>query len=202
MSGCCVISFLLFLIHSFFHLHFKNVFYVKFLNFVKVIYIVMFLVSPKVVIPGQVVRMYRPAFRLSCSATGTPPIKIELIRNSTILVNATNTASIPAAEEGNYTCRATSKYGTDEIVFQVINGEDKHIIDFSFSYCKNCLETFKLSDIHCAECNHEGGGGGRYLYIILHPFAISCYFTFPISFNLFCKSIYDMMVLRSKNQSM
>ena len=94
------------------------------------IYIVIFLVSPKVAIPGQVVRVFGPAFRLSCPVTGTPPIKIELMRNSTILVNATNTASIPRAEEGNYTCRVTSKYGTDEKVFQVINGEDTQIIDF------------------------------------------------------------------------
>ena len=89
----------------------------------KAFVIVIFLVSPKVVIPGQVVEVFGPAFRLSCSAIGTPPINISIIRNSTILVNTTNTASIRVTEEGSYTCRATSKYGTDEKVFQVINGE-------------------------------------------------------------------------------
>ena len=69
--------------------------------------------------------------RLSCSATGIRPIYIAIIRNSTTLVNTTNTASIPVNEEGNYTCRATSKYGTDEREFEVIHGEETGII-YSF----------------------------------------------------------------------
>ena len=67
--------------------------------------------------------------RLSCSATaGIPPIYIAIIRNSTTLVNTTNTARIRVKEEGNYTCRATSKYGTDEREFEVIHGEEIEII--------------------------------------------------------------------------
>ena len=116
------------------------------------IYIVIFLVSPKVVIPGQVVRVYGPAFRLSCLATGTPPIKIELMRNSTILVNATNIASISAAEEGNYTCRATSKYGTDEKMFEVINGENTQIIDFSFFTVRKLQGIFLNCQIYTVLC--------------------------------------------------
>ena len=66
--------------------------------------------------------------RLSCSATGIPPIYIAIIRNSATLVNETSTASIRVKEEGNYTCRASSKYGTDEREFEVIHGEEMEII--------------------------------------------------------------------------
>ena len=58
---------------------------------------------------------------LSCSATGIPPIYIAIIRNSATLVrNTTNTFNDRVSEEGNYTCRATSKYGTDERAFVVV----------------------------------------------------------------------------------
>ena len=58
--------------------------------------------------------------RLTCSATaGISPIYIAIIRNSATLMNTINTASIQVNEEGNYTCRATSKYGTDEKKFVV-----------------------------------------------------------------------------------
>ena len=50
---------------------------------------------------------------LSCSARGTPPIYTTLIRNSTILTNTTNTATIRLYEEGNYTCQAINQYGTE-----------------------------------------------------------------------------------------
>jgi len=76
-------------------------------------------VPPKVVLPFPVVRAL-PGYRLWCSATGSPPIYIALIRNSTILVNTTNTASITLKDQGNYTCLATSKYGTDVREFPLI----------------------------------------------------------------------------------
>lgn len=64
-----------------------------------------------------------------CSATGTPPIYIALIRNSTALVNATGTATINSNEEANYTCVATSKYGSDVRKFSVVNnGEMKEFL--------------------------------------------------------------------------
>ena len=50
---------------------------------------------------------------MSCSATGTPPIYTVIIRNSTIIAKATATATIMLFEEGNYTCVATNKFGTD-----------------------------------------------------------------------------------------
>ena len=148
------------------------------------IYIVIFLVSPKVVVPVQVVRLVDRPVVLSCSATGTPPINIAIITNSTILVNVTDTARIRITEEGNYTCRATSKYGTDEKVFKVINGENTQIIDFSFF--KTARNLSELSDIHCTVCATILG------QILLHPFSDICYFTFPIGQTKKC----DQLVLQ------
>jgi len=50
---------------------------------------------------------------LSCSARGTPPIYTALIRNSTVLVNTTNSATIRLNKVGKYTCQATNQYGTN-----------------------------------------------------------------------------------------
>ena len=63
-----------------------------------------------------------PGSRVQCSAIGTPPIYIALIRNFTVLMNTTNIASSKLYQEGNYTCVATNKYGTDVKHF-VIKGE-------------------------------------------------------------------------------
>lgn len=63
-------------------------------------------------------------YRLTCPVTGTPPVYTAFIRNFTVLVNATYTATIPVIEEGNYTCVATNKYGVDAKDFYVVfNGE-------------------------------------------------------------------------------
>jgi len=53
-----------------------------------------------------------PGYKLSCLAIGTPPIYTAVTRNSTVLVNTSNTASIHVYKEGNYSCVATSRYGT------------------------------------------------------------------------------------------
>ena len=77
--------------------------------------------SPEVILPDPdpVVRAL-PGFELSCSAMGSPPIYIALIRNSTVLVNETETANIRMYQEGNYSCAASSSYGTDIKKFQVV----------------------------------------------------------------------------------
>ncbi len=77
------------------------------------------LAAPRVQPLDGVVRAL-PNQRLPCSATGIPPIYTALIRNSTVLVNTTNTATIRLHEEGNYSCVATSKYGTDRKEFSVV----------------------------------------------------------------------------------
>ena len=64
-----------------------------------------------------------PGSQVPCSATGTPPIYIALIRNFTVLMNKTDTARSRIYQEGNYTCVATSKYGTDVKHFVIKGGE-------------------------------------------------------------------------------
>ena len=76
--------------------------------------------SPKIV--DAAVRV-EPGSQVTCSAIGTPPIYIALIRNFTVLMNKTDTASSKLYQEGNYTCVATSKYGTDVKHFVVKGGE-------------------------------------------------------------------------------
>jgi len=76
-------------------------------------------VSPKIVLAAVEVV---PGSRVPCSATGTPPIYIALVGNFTVLLNTTNIASRKFYQEGNYTCVATNKYGTDVKHF-VIKGE-------------------------------------------------------------------------------
>ncbi|KAL9973704.1 hypothetical protein ACROYT_G020192 [Oculina patagonica] len=78
---------------------------------------------PKITSPAPVVRslLY---FRLTCSATGSHPIYTAIIRKSATLINTTNTATITLYEEGNYTCVATNRHGTDVRNFLVIfNGK-------------------------------------------------------------------------------
>ena len=56
-----------------------------------------------------------PGFKLSvCSTRGTPPVYTALTRNSTVIINTTNThVTIRLYQEGNYTCVATGKYAAD-----------------------------------------------------------------------------------------
>ena len=79
------------------------------------------LAPPKVILldPAPVVRAL-PGFQLSCSASGYPPIYTALIKNSTVLVNTTGTATIRLYKEGNYSCVATNSYGLNAREFSVI----------------------------------------------------------------------------------
>ena len=61
-----------------------------------------------------------PGYTLSCSASGVAPIYTTLTRNSTVLANTTNTASIKLLEDGNYTCVATNKFGASAKEISVI----------------------------------------------------------------------------------
>ena len=99
--------------------------------------------SPKIV--DAAVRV-EPGSQVTCSAIGTPPIYIALKRNFAVLMisvsvctrrikkvcgvcvcvcvmNTTNTLSSKLYLEGNHTCVATSKYGTDEKHFVIKGGE-------------------------------------------------------------------------------
>ena len=75
---------------------------------------------PKIVLDAAV--RLEPGSQVQCSAVGVLPIFIALIRNFTVLMNTTNTANSKLYQEGNYTCVATNKYGTDVKHF-VIEGK-------------------------------------------------------------------------------
>ena len=78
---------------------------------------------PEITSPAAVVRTLF-YFRLLCSAIGSPPVFVALIRNCYTLINTTNVATITLYEEGNYTCVATNKYGTDaKNVLVIFNGK-------------------------------------------------------------------------------
>ncbi|KAL9952995.1 hypothetical protein ACROYT_G040337 [Oculina patagonica] len=76
-------------------------------------------VPPNIILPAAIVRTF-PGYNVAFPVTGTPPIYTAIIRNSTLLVNTTNTAIVSFWEEGNYTCEATSQYGTEVKEFSVI----------------------------------------------------------------------------------
>ena len=92
--------------------------------------------------PAPVVRAVLNATRTLCTANGTLPIYMEVIRNSTTLVNATNTARIRVKEEGNYTCRGTSKYGTDERKFIVVESESQRLFLLKMSLETRTFDVF------------------------------------------------------------
>ena len=122
---------------------------------------------PHKIVSDVAVRI-EPGSQVQCSATGTPPIYIALIRNVTVLMNTTNTASSKLYQEGNYTCVATNKYGTDVKHF-VIKGEK--IRYFKLTTCRGEGEGITSSFYH-SMCQEKlqtmimqfvlgGGGGGR-----------------------------------------
>ena len=74
---------------------------------------------------------------LSCSARGTPPIYTALIRNSTALVNTTNTATSRLYKDGQYTCLATNQYGTDVKELQVNFTSEVFVFVLNFLFLSN-----------------------------------------------------------------
>jgi len=64
-----------------------------------------------------------PGSQVPCSVIGALPIYIALIQNFTLLMNTTNTANSKLYQEGNYTCVATNKYGTDVKHFVITAGK-------------------------------------------------------------------------------
>ena len=69
--------------------------------------------------PAKVVRILK-GFRLSCTAKGYRPIYTAMTRDATVMLNRTSQVSIELQHEGNYSCVATNKYGTDVKEFSVI----------------------------------------------------------------------------------
>ena len=75
-----------------------------------------FLDKPKVTIP--VVRTV-PGHIVKCSAEGTLPMNMSLIPNFTILDQGTHNVVAKVTKEGNATCVAKNKAGTDSMTFSV-----------------------------------------------------------------------------------
>ncbi|XP_078375843.1 uncharacterized protein LOC144659298 [Oculina patagonica] len=92
-------------------------------------------VSPKLVLPAKVLRVL-PGYRFWCSATGTEPIYIALIRNSRVLANTTLfwNADVVVNEEANYTFVATNKYGSDVGVVSVIFKDCDVVCSYEWIY--------------------------------------------------------------------
>jgi len=84
-------------------------------------------VPPKIVSDAAV--SVEPGNQVPCSATGTNPIYIAVIRNFTVVMNTTSIASSKLYQEGNYTCVATSKFGTDVKHFVIKGGEKRRYFE-------------------------------------------------------------------------
>ena len=101
------------------------------------------LVPPMVTFPAALLAMQ--GGMLSCSARGTLLIYTALIRNSTVLVNTTNTATIRLDKDGNYTCQAINQYGTDEKELQV-NFTSKRVFSGLISlFLSNIVQCWRVS---------------------------------------------------------
>ncbi|PFX30694.1 hypothetical protein AWC38_SpisGene4467 [Stylophora pistillata] len=80
-------------------------------------------VPPKISLSAVVEAL--PGYRVKIPVTGTPPIYTAIIRNSTVLVNTTDTAAFQFYDESNFTSVAINKYGYDVKEFSVIfKGEE------------------------------------------------------------------------------
>jgi len=111
-------------------------------------------VPPKIVSDAAV--SVEPGTQVPCSATGTPPIYIALIWNFTVVMNTTNIASSQLYQEGNYTCVATSKYGTDVKRFVIKRGER--------------IGYFETKSMQRVAKGWVGGGSVEYLICITRNF--------------------------------
>ena len=74
--------------------------------------------KPRITIPVPVVRTV-PGHVLWCSAEGTPPINMSLLRNSTPFANGTGIVAGQVYKEGNYTCVASNEAASDSRDFSV-----------------------------------------------------------------------------------
>ena len=92
---------------------------------------------PPKIVSDAAVRV-EPGSQVTCSATGTPPIYIALLRNFTVLMNKTDTASSKLYREGNYKCVAVSKYGTDVKHFVIKGGEKIRYFETKTICILNC----------------------------------------------------------------
>ena len=89
--------------------------------------------------------------RLSVTTTGTPPIVLSLMKNSTVLERAVSAGKFKLSGQGNYSCVAVNNYG------------NYTRIDFSVVFIgKYCLVFDVVSFFYRIPLNHR-------TYIQSHP---------------------------------
>lgn len=71
-------------------------------------------------VPGTIIRTPAGVTKLKCTSTGTPPVYTAIIFNGSVRKNTTRSAELSLIEEGNYSCVATSYYGTNIRIIPVI----------------------------------------------------------------------------------
>ena len=93
---------------------------------------IVILAPPRISIPATVITL--PGEKVPFpEVSGTLPIYTAIMKGATVLTNTTNTATVNFFKEGNYTCVATSKYGSDSQEFFVtFRSESITFIDFKF----------------------------------------------------------------------
>ncbi|KAL9978290.1 hypothetical protein ACROYT_G015789 [Oculina patagonica] len=74
--------------------------------------------KPILKIPAAVVKAL-PDYWLWCSAEGTPPVYIGIMKNGNVLTNSTGYAMVRVNNEGTYRCVASNKAGMDSKDIQV-----------------------------------------------------------------------------------
>ncbi|CAH3164746.1 unnamed protein product [Porites evermanni] len=71
-------------------------------------------------VPGTIIRTPAGVTKLKCTSTGTPSIYTAIIFNGSVQQNTTRSAELSLNEGGNYSCVATSYYGTNIRVIPVV----------------------------------------------------------------------------------
>lgn len=76
------------------------------------------IVPAKVKVPFSTVRVLK-GYKISCSATGTPPIQTKAMWNSSVMASASDVLTIRLNKEGKYVCEAKNQFGKDKKEFSV-----------------------------------------------------------------------------------
>ncbi|XP_027060267.1 uncharacterized protein LOC113686794 [Pocillopora damicornis] len=112
------------------------------------------IVLPKVMLRMSVIRAL-PGYKWSCHVIGTAPVYIAIKMNSVLLINTTWTTKITFHQDANYSCIASSKYGTDVRNFTVVFNDCKPQCNYGWRHffgntllCKNLSSP--LDVIQCA----------------------------------------------------
>ena len=82
--------------------------------------------KPELKIPGAAVKAF-PDHWLWCSAKGTPPVYIAIMKKGNVLTNSTGYAVVRVNEEGAYRCVANNEVGINSKDIQVTLSASKFI---------------------------------------------------------------------------